>query len=217
MNKIRIVIAEDHDVYLRGLRLLLNNSGRYDVTATALNGATLLETLPTAAFDLLLLDVQLPDTEPEPLLKTIRTQYPDAKIVYHTLMRGTRFIHRLVKYNIQGYVLKNAPFEELDAALQSIHAGGTYFSKDIDIISDDKQDALQTITVDDHKVEEILTKREIEILRLVCKEYSSSEIAERLFLSVSTVDTHRKNILAKLGVNNTVGLVKYALRQNLAD
>jgi two-component system response regulator NreC len=73
------------------------------------------------------------------------------------------------------------------------------------------------VTIEDKQIDEILSRRELEVLRLICKEYSNAEIAEKLFLSVSTVETHRKNLIAKLGVNNTVGLVKFALRNNLTD
>jgi DNA-binding NarL/FixJ family response regulator len=172
--------------------------------------------LPKLDIDILLLDVQLPDAEPEELIQQIRTIKPSLKIIYLTLMRGTRFIHRLMKFDIQGYILKSASFEELVQAIETVAKGGTFYSKDVDItVKDD--DHRQTLIVDDKKIGEILTKREIEILKLVCKEYSNSEIAEKLFLSVGTVETHRKNLIAKLGVNNTVGLVKYALKNNLIE
>ena len=84
-------------------------------------------------------------------------------------------------------------------------------------ISDADHDFRNTITIDDKQINEILSKREVEILKLICKEFSNAEIAEKLFLSISTVETHRKNLIAKLGVNNTVGLVKFALKNNLID
>jgi DNA-binding NarL/FixJ family response regulator len=164
----------------------------------------------------LLLDVHLPDIEEEDLLKQIRVIKPELKVLYLTLMRGTRYIHKLVKYDIQGYLLKNASMEELKKALKAISTGEKYFSKEINIL-DTEQDFRNTITIEDKKVEEILSRREIEILTLICKEFSNSEIAEKLFLSVSTVETHRKNLIAKLGVNNTVGLVKFALKNRLID
>jgi len=130
-------------------------------------------------------------------------------------MRGTRYIHKLLRHNIQGYVLKNAPFEELLSAIHEVYKGGTYFSKGIDIIS--QNDFRNTLTLDEKKVTEILSRREIEILVLICKEFSNAAIAEKLFLSISTIETHRKNIIAKLGVNNTVGLVRFALKNKLID
>jgi DNA-binding NarL/FixJ family response regulator len=119
-------------------------------------------------------------------------------------------------YNIQGYILKSAPIEELIQAIKLVAAGGTFFTKDIDINAK-TDDARNMLTIDSKKVDEILTKREQEILQLVCKEFSNAEIAEKLFLSIGTVETHRKRIIAKLGVNNTVGLVKFAVRHGLIN
>lgn len=210
---IRIYITEDQELYLEGLALLLKKQGNLNVTGTSRNGTDLLSKLPTAEIDILLLDVHLPDINEESLIKAIRDLHPTLKIIYLTMMRGTRNVHKLLKYNIQGYILKNAPLEELLKALQTVHYGGTYFTPEVDIRREN--DFLNDISLEDKNVEEILSKREIEVLVLICKEYSNVQIAEKLILSVSTVETHRKNLIARLGVNNTVGLVKYALRNNL--
>ncbi len=212
---IRVFITEDHEMYLEGLALLLKKQSDIDVVATTLNGKSLLEKLPAIEADVLLLDVHLPDIGEEDLVQQIRALRPNQKIIYLSLMRGTRYIHKLSRYHIQGYVLKNAPIEDLVTAIRTVYKGGTWFSKEIDIIGSD--DFRSTITLEDKKIDEILSKREIEVLKLVCKEYSNAEIAEQLFLSVSTVETHRKNLIAKLGVNNTVGLVKFALKNKLIE
>ncbi|MBS1567433.1 MAG: response regulator transcription factor [Bacteroidetes bacterium] len=212
---IRVFIVEDHEMYLEGLALLLKKQGSIEVVGTASGGQALLAVLPDLDVDILLLDVHLPDIGEEELLKKIRLAKPGQKIIYLTLMRGTRYVHRLTRHDIQGYVLKNVPVAELVEAIEAVYNGGSYFSKEIDIINGN--DFRNTVTVEDRKVEEILSKREIEVLRLVCREYSNAEIAEKLFLSVSTVETHRKNLIAKLGVNNTVGLVKFALKNKLIE
>lgn len=213
---LRVFITDDHELYLEGLVLLLNKQPGIQVVGSALSGKELLQKLPSLQVDILLLDVHLPDTGEEELLKKIRSVHPDLKILYLTIMRGTRYIHKLIRHDIHGYILKNTSIEELVKALNSVSEGKKYFSKEINII-DTEQDFRNTVTIEDKKVDEILSKREIEVLTLICKEYSNSEIAEKLFLSVSTVETHRKNLIAKLGVNNTVGLVKFALRNNLIE
>jgi DNA-binding NarL/FixJ family response regulator len=213
---LKLFITDDHELYLEGLTLLLNKQDGIRVVGSALTGEGLLKQLPDLDIDLLLLDVHLPDIEEEDLLKKIRALKPQLKILYLTIMRGTRYIHKLVKYDIQGYLLKNSSIDELKQALHAIAGGQKYFSKEINIL-DTEQDFRHTITIEDKKVDEILSRREIEILTLICKEYSNSEIAEKLFLSVSTVETHRKNLIAKLGVNNTVGLVKFALKNRLIE
>jgi two-component system, NarL family, response regulator NreC len=213
---LKVFITDDHELYLEGLVLLLNKQPGIQVVGSALTGKELLQKLPETEVDILLLDVHLPDTGEEELLKKIRTVHPELKILYLTIMRGTRYIHKLIRHDIHGYILKNTSIEELVKALKTVSEGKKYFSKEINIIDTD-QDFRNTVTIEDKKVDEILSKREIEVLTLICKEYSNSEIAEKLFLSVSTVETHRKNLIAKLGVNNTVGLVKFALRNNLIE
>jgi DNA-binding NarL/FixJ family response regulator len=213
---IRVFITDDHEIYLEGLSLLLSKQNGIEVTGTATTGKDLLDRVRDLEADILLLDVYLPDLGEEEILQQIRAARPDLRIIYLTLLRGTRYIHKLSKYNIQGYVLKNASLDELMLALKTVQEGGTFFSKDIHI-GDRDEDFRNTITIEDKQIDEILSRRELEVLRLICKEYSNAEIAEKLFLSVSTVETHRKNLIAKLGVNNTVGLVKFALRNNLID
>jgi len=213
---IRVFITDDHEIYLEGLSLLLSKQDGIEVIGTAATGKELLDQVRDLQADILLLDVYLPDLGEEEILQQIRNLRPDLRIIYLTLLRGTRYIHKLSKYNIQGYVLKNASLDELLQALRAVQGGGSFFSKDIHI-GDRDEDFRNTITIEDKQIDEILSRRELEVLRLICKEYSNAEIADKLFLSVSTVETHRKNLIAKLGVNNTVGLVKFALRNNLID
>jgi two-component system response regulator NreC len=212
----RVFITDDHEMYLEGLSLLLQKQSSVEVTGRSGTAAHLLASLPNLSpNDVLLLDVNLPDMEEEELIRQIRAQRPNQKVIYLTLIRGTRYVHKLLKYQVQGYILKNASVDELVNAIKTVDAGGTYFSKEIDILSEN--DFRHTLTIEDKKVNEILSRREIEVLGLVCKEFSNAEIAQKLFLSISTVETHRKNLIAKLGVQNTVGLVKFAIRNNLID
>ena len=203
---LRLFITDDHEIFVESLSMLLSGIEGIEVVGTAQNGLETLKKIEDEAIDI----------DAEDLIKEIRKNYPDLKIIYLTLLRGTRYVHKLQKYNIQGYVLKNAPVEELIAAINTVAEGKTYFSREIDIAGHE-EDHKSTIIVNESKVDEILTRREIEVLKMVCHEYSSADIAAKLFLSVSTVDTHRKNIMIKLGVNNTVGLVKYALSNNLIN
>jgi DNA-binding NarL/FixJ family response regulator len=213
---IRVFITDDHEMYLEGLALLLEKQEGIQVIGTSTSGRYLLDQVRDLKADVLLLDVYLPDISEEELLQQIRTLRPDLRIIYLTLLRGTRYVHKLTRHNIQGYVLKNAPLQELVNAIKAVHEGQSFFSKDIHI-GDPNEDHRHSITIDGKHIEDILSRRELEVLKLICREYSNNEIAEKLFLSVSTVETHRKNLIAKLGVNNSVGLVKFALKYKLAD
>lgn len=213
---INVFVTDDQELYLEGLVLLLSKQPDIRVVDSARSGQELLDKISSVEPDILLLDVNLPDIGEEDLIIELRKIKPDLKIIYLTMMRGTRYVHKLNKHTIQGYLLKSATINELSTALRTVAEGGTYFSKETNI-SDTGQDFRNTISIDSKKVSEILSKREIEILTLICKEFSNAEIADKLFLSVSTVETHRKNLISKLGVNNTVGLVKYALKNNLIE
>lgn len=210
-----IGIVEDHELYLEGIKLLLQQQG-HQICFAANSGKALLELLPVNLPQILLCDVNLPDMEPEDLLSAIRQIYPAMPIIYLTLMRGSRHLKKLLRQDIQGYVLKNAPVAELELALQTVAAGGKYFSKDAGSLTD-SDEYRNTVTVEARQISRILTEREMEILQLICREMSNQQIAQKLFLSVGTVDTHRKNIILKLGVNNTVGLVRYAFKNGLID
>ena len=209
---IKVFVTDDQELYLEGLVLLLNKQPEICVVGSALSGDELLQKINTVDADILLLDVNLPDIGEEDLIIQLRKLKPVLKIIYLTMMRGTRYVHKLNKHSIQGYLLKSVTIQELSEALRKVAEGGTYFSKETNI-SDGESDFRTTINIDNKKVSEILSKREIEILTLICREFSNAEIAEKLFLSISTVETHRKNLISKLGVNNTVGLVKFALNR----
>lgn len=210
---VRIYILEDQELYLEGLVLLLKKNKQFQVSGYASSATQFLSELPTIAADVFLLDVHLPELEADVILSEIRKIKPQQKVIYLTMMRGSRMLHKLEKLSFQGYILKNASIQELTNAIEIVAKGGLYFSPELTPGTNDLPAFRDTITV--NKPEQILTEREKEILKLVCEEYSNAQIAEKLFISVGTVDTHRKNIIGKLGVNNTVGLVKFALTHNL--
>src|ERR1700744_6322081 len=131
---VRVFITDDHEIYLEGLSLLLGRQEGIEVVGTATSGKALLECIQKGlGADILLLDVYLPDMSEEEILQQIRATRADLRIIYLTLLRGTRYVHKLTKYNIQGYLLKSAALEELLTAIRSVQDGGSYFSKDIHI------------------------------------------------------------------------------------
>src|ERR1700748_3089206 len=171
---IRVFITDDHEIYLEGLSLLLGKQEGIEVIGTATSGKELLEQVRDLKADILLLDVYLPDLGEEEIVQQIRASRPDLRIIYLTLLRDTRYVHKLSKYNIQGYVLKNASLDELMTAIRSVRDGGSYFSKDIHI-GDRDEDFRNTVTIEDKQIDEILSRRELEVLRLVGKEYRHEE------------------------------------------
>ncbi|MCU0447230.1 MAG: response regulator transcription factor [Microscillaceae bacterium] len=207
---IKIAIVDDHEIFLKGLEGVLLQNADYQVVSTFLNGGSLLTSLPLNDVDILLLDLQLPDIEPEELLTKIREKQPNLRIIYLTLVRGNRYFNKLSEIGFEGYLLKDSPIEILKEAINSVHEGKPFFG---DRYS--HKDEINTVTFPENKALSILSSREIEVLKLIAQEYSSSQIAEKLFVSVSTIDSHRKNIMIKLGVDNIVGLVKLAVQHKL--
>ncbi|KPM47388.1 response regulator transcription factor [Jiulongibacter sediminis] len=209
----KLAITDDHEIFLRGLEKLLAAASDLEVAGSFVDGHSLLRSLPDLSIDVLLLDIQLPDFHPEELLMEIRKLRSELPILYLTMFRGTRILRRLEKHQIQGYILKDAAIEELKQAIERVARGESYFSPEIYL--EEVGPGPNTVTTPQNKLPELLSPREYEILKMVCQEYSSSEIGEKLFLSKGTVDTHRRNILVKLGVNNTVGMVKFALQNGI--
>ena len=211
---IKIAMIDDHELFLRGLKKLLNKLEDINIEAEFEDGKSLLAALPFLEVDLLLLDLQLPDIKAEDLLIKIQELQPDLPILYLTMMRGARNFRKLEKHNIGGYILKDSSLDELHRAIKITANGGHYYSKDIYLNNDINAN---TVTTPKEQLKNLLSPREQEVLVLICKEHSSAEIAKKLYVSTSTIDTHRKKILIKLGVNNTVGLVKYAIKYGIFD
>jgi two-component system, NarL family, response regulator NreC len=151
------------------------------------------------------------------IAEALSKQNAPFRVIMLTMQRGGRYIDRLKKWGVKGYVLKSVSLETLVDVIQRVHAGEEHFPEDAREFDHNEDVRLKSSAILANTPGQQLTAREQEILVLVCKEFSSKEIGEKLFISTGTVDTHRKNLLLKLGVTNTVGLVKYALKHNLLD
>jgi two-component system, NarL family, response regulator NreC len=212
---IKLLIADDHPLYLDGLKLLLLQSERIEIVSTAQTGAKAIEMESNFEADVLLLDLHLPDMTGVEVLQQIRKTNSTVKVIILTHQKGSRYLNRLEKLGISGYILKNETTEFLTSAIITVVNGGTCYSDGITKSSLEDELYIKSSVIIAENSKYILSERETEVLTLVCKEFSSAEIGKLLFLSTSTIDTHRKNILQKLGVTNTVGLIKYALKHQL--
>jgi len=214
-GKISIVLVDDHSLHLEGLELLLKKESDFDIIHTFQNGISFLEFATKKNFDVLLLDLHLPDMDGIAIAEELQKLKHPAKIILLTMQRGGRYLQKAEKLSIKGYVLKSSEIETIKKAIHTVYEGGQVFEDIGNKVSHEEELQLKSSVIIDDKPENLLSDREKEILILVCQEYSSAQIADKLFISTGTVDTHRKNILIKLGVNNTVGLVKYAIKHKL--
>ncbi len=216
MSPIRVVIADDHKIIRVGLRGLLEREKDIVVTGEAANSDEVLNALATHATDVVLMDIDLGDTNGIATTLKIKKIYPLIHVLGLTMHEEPDYIIKMLEAGASGYLLKNAGREELLAAIHAVAKGDSYFSQKVSAT------LLQAISRQRENpekkkptIESPLSDREIEVLRLITQEYSNGEIAEKLFISIRTVDTHRRNLLEKLQVKNTVGLVKYAIEKGI--
>ena len=213
---ISLILADDHSLYIEGLELLLAKGNDFKIITKCNSGAEAISTLKKKNCDILLLDLHLTDMTGLEVVENVLRFKPEQKIIMLTHQKGSKYLGKLEKLGIKGYLLKNITKEELIKALKIVYDGGTYFSEGIHNITKEEDVYIKSsVIISNESPDVILTPREKEILIHVCNELSSAEIAEKLFISIGTVDTHRKNILQKLGISNTVGLVKFALKHGL--
>ena len=216
MSAIRVVIADDHKIIRVGLRGLLEREKDIEVTGEASSADEVLNILAIHPADVVLMDIDLGDTNGIVTTLKIKEIYPLIHVLGLTMHEEPDYIIKMLEAGASGYLLKNAGREELLAAIHAVAKGNSYFSQKVSAT------LLQAITRQKENpekkkpaIETPLSDREIEVLRLITQEYSNGEIAEKLFISIRTVDTHRRNLLEKLQVKNTVGLVKYAIEKGI--
>ncbi len=211
--KIKISIADDHPLVIRGLRGLLHDIPEIDIIDVYHNGKELMEGLEQQQPDVLLLDIQMPGKNGMELAGIITQSYPDVRILALTNLDNNFYIKGMLSQGALGYLLKNSDEEVLIEAIKTVYDGKPYLEPALR----DRAWKDMVKTKGDTATQHSLTRREKEILKLIACEYTSQEIAEKLFVSLRTVDTHRLNLLIKLGAKNTVGLVKAAMHMGLIE
>jgi DNA-binding NarL/FixJ family response regulator len=212
-----IFIADDHQFIIESLEYLINKIEGFRVTGTFNKGQTLLDTLLTDdEVDIILTDYQMPEMDGIELTYQIRQKYPKIKVILLTVSEEATTIEAAFKAGISGYVMKKAGKNEIEMALRMVASGKKFFSESVvsELINRDKSVAELAHEPIDQKLSQ-LSEREIEIIKMITHELSTNEIAEKLFISVGTVETHRHNIFKKLGIKNSIGLVKFALKNGL--
>lgn len=212
---IRVVITDDHQIVLDSLSLLISIIPNMEVVGTLNDSRKVLAFLETHEADVLVTDLSMPYLTGVDLTLQLRSKFPQLKILMLTVSEDADTIRKAFQAGIAGYVMKKANRAELERALTTVASGEKYFSEAVmkELLS---PSALTAIPTDELPGQPIaVTSRELEIIRLIAQELSTSEIAERLFISVGTVETHRHNILRKLGVKNSIGIIKYAVKHKL--
>lgn len=207
---IRVFIVDDHPVVIEGIRSLLQNEKDIEWAGHAMNTQSCLGFFVNNTAHVLLMDINLPDINGVELCAMMKEKYPGIMILGLSTFNQGLYIKKMMENGASGYILKNAPKEELIKAIHAVHDGSIFFSGEVG-------QALQNYQRSSKTELPVLSRREKEILELIAEGYTNPQIAEKLFISQFTVDSHRKNLLAKLNVKNTASLIRLAVEQKLLD
>jgi DNA-binding NarL/FixJ family response regulator len=208
MSMIRVFIVDDHPVVIEGIHSLLMNEKDIAWVGQAMNAASCLGFFVNSTADVILMDISMPGMDGVELCKVMKNKYPGIFILGLSTFNQGLYIKKMMENGASGYILKNSSKEELIKAIHTVHEGGIYFSGEVG-------QALAEYQKSSKNELPVLTPREKEILELIAEGYTNPQIAEKIFLSQFTVDSHRKNLLAKLNVKNTASLIRLAVENKL--
>jgi two-component system, NarL family, nitrate/nitrite response regulator NarL len=203
---IRVVLADDHDLVRSGIKALLATVEGVQVIAEARNGNELLQLLETVQPDVVMTDISMPGMDGITAIAEIHSRHPDIRVLVLSMYDTVDFVKRAVANGACGYLMKDAPPFELEQALRSVMATGSYFSATV---------AQRLLQPSEPTVDDELTTRQVEILTLIAQGKSAKEIAFELGLSPKTVDVHRARIMERLRLNDIASLTRYAVRKGL--
>lgn len=214
---IRILVADDHAMFVDGIESILKNEKDITVIGRCYDGKSVLDFVKEDEPDIILLDINLPDMTGIEVSKNVLSNHPNVKILAISMFNEESFVTEILNNGAQGYILKNTGREELLKAIHTICDGQTYFSNDVTntimkgLMKQRKESSKKTSFFPK------ISRREKEVLTLIMQEHTTQEIADKLFISLKTVESHRSNLLNKLNARNTAGLVRITLENKLLD
>lgn len=215
MEKSTILLVDDHKIIRDGLKLYFEGNEKYVVADEASTAKEALKLLESNEYDLVITDISMPEMDGIRFTQELRTFKPDQKVMALTMISENQHIKHMLSAGVNGYILKNADKSEIFKAIDTILNDENYFSSEVTKIIMDNMTGKKKPTKQRLSIETPLTRREKEVLELIVKEYSNQEIADELFISVRTVDAHKRNLLEKTGCKNIAGLVVYAIEHNI--
>lgn len=217
-DSISIALVDDHQIVRDGIKSLLEGQEGIRVVAEAETAQLMLDAIPSVNPNVVIVDISLPGMSGIELAKVITNDFPSIKVIMLSMHTTQEFIFNAIKAGAKGYLPKNITQSELIEAIKEVNSGNEYFSKDIsEIILKSYLKQIKNPEKATDQSEEKLTPREMEILKLVAEGYSNQLIADILFISVRTVESHKNHIMQKLELTTTVDLVKYALKNKIID
>lgn len=211
MKKTTIFIADDHQLFMDGLEAIIKNTDNFELIGSAQDGRTAFHQILRLLPDIAILDISMPVMDGIELCRKLKEEVPFTKVMMVSMEIDFGIVKSLLDLDVNGYVLKNAGKQELLRALKEISKGGKYFSEEVKNTFFARPSDLQTTR------NIILTSREKEVLNLISHGQAAKEIADNLCIGQSTVETHRKHLLSKLGVKNTAEMIRFAMENRLIN
>jgi DNA-binding NarL/FixJ family response regulator len=214
MDLIKLAIADDHKIFREGLKFTLEDYTQLNLIIEATNGKDLIAQITDNKPDVILMDIKMPEMDGMQAITYIRQHFSDIKILVLSMHNEDKYILNAMRLGASGYLLKNAEPEEIVEAIVNVHTKGFYFNDDLSATM-----AKELLGINFmhrlHEKDARLNEREIEVLKLICEEYCNTEIADKLFLSVRTVEGYRTRLFEKVGSKNIAGLVIYAVKSGI--
>lgn len=213
--KLRIILADDHNIVREGLRILIENEPGMEIVGEAGNGRSTVSLTKELKPDLVIMDVSMPGLNGIEATRQIMQEFMDIKVLALSMHSDKRFVAGILKAGAAGYLLKDCAFEEMAGAIRAVAKGDTYLSPGVagPVI----KDYVRLMEEADQSPTTLLTPREREVLQLLTEGNSTKEIASNLNVSIKTIETHRRQIMEKLGIHNVAALTKYAIREGLTS
>lgn len=213
--KVRILLADDHQIMREGLKALLGKHSSIEVIAEAENGIEALSIARRKKPDVIIMDIAMPDINGIEVTRQLKSELADIKIIALSMHSDRRFVSEILKAGASAYVLKQAAFEDLEKAIKAVMLNRTFLSDDI--LESVVSDYVSQLSNSEYDAYRQLSDRERQVLQLLAEGNSTKEIAFKLHVSVKTIESHRQNIMNKLGIRTLAGLTKFAVREGLTS
>jgi len=213
--KVRILLADDHQIMREGLKALLGKHTSIEVIAEAENGIEALSIARQERPDVIVMDIAMPDINGIEVTRQIKSELSDIKIIALSMHSDRRFVSEVLKAGASGYVLKHAAFEDLEKAIKAVMMNRTFLSADV--LESVVSEYVSQLSNSEYEAYRQLSDRERQVLQLLAEGNSTKEIAFKLHVSVKTIESHRQNIMNKLGIRTLAGLTKFAVREGLTS